>query len=616
LSDEGGSDLKPNIEQPLEAAPATTPREDLIHVLIDTSIYSQHKQLTSAAFRTLKTLCRENQVRLYVPLVVKGERITQTISEAEEYLDTAASALNKVSKLALHPDERGTVKEVRESILRLKGTLAKSAERFFDDFVIETNAQVELIASDHAGRVFEDYFSGGPPFKRRKNRDDIPDAFIFQAIRDLSTRVGSLYAVTNDTRLGETAGQITGVMVFRTINEFIQHEPIQRLLKADKLNAELAPLVDQLKRQGSMILELLVQSLDSILISEKIPPDGLPYGEAWREIDAVLKVFDARLNFDTIEYYGEATFLVSFDCVVRAETWFYIEIGTYHRLSDEEQDSMQVDHYHTVNWTRNNEPVPTYPTRQDIDLIVKGRGRVSTPPEFVKQPGRLSDPQATELPLEVEVDQIHVVAPQSVRAQEEVLRPCSTSPLVRLLRATLEYRKVFVDGDPLSYTRVFALEADVSIEPPLGETLLVPLDAMSVWLKIPHLVPWVYNEDGRQRERMETHLSVAEGEFDSMLTVNGQELHAQGYGVFHLSASYADVIDQRKGAWSVSSHSDASISLRVERSHSVEPIQVRVILKSDPDVNKYVEEDRDGVRYMQRASELDGAWRYESQESD
>jgi hypothetical protein len=51
----------------------------------------------------------------------------------------------------------------------------------------------------------EDYFGGAGPFTSTKNRNDIPDSFIWQAVCDLADNKERVHFIANDGELFKAA---------------------------------------------------------------------------------------------------------------------------------------------------------------------------------------------------------------------------------------------------------------------------------------------------------------------------------------------------------------------------------------------------------------------------
>ena len=92
------------------------------------------------------------------------------------------------------------------------------------EYVSENRIEVIPIAADHGERVWRRYFHVKiePPFKNRENRrNDIPDAWIFEAAQDLLLRGQRFAALCGDNTLSAALERI-GVRVFRTAGDLVR----------------------------------------------------------------------------------------------------------------------------------------------------------------------------------------------------------------------------------------------------------------------------------------------------------------------------------------------------------------------------------------------------------
>jgi len=84
------------------------------------------------------------------------------------------------------------------------------------------------VAPTHGRKVFDAYFRGEPPFKGLKNREDIPDAFIWHVVDDVAKELqrdfgptAKLHVVSQDKRLASAFKAIQGVECFESLDVFV-----------------------------------------------------------------------------------------------------------------------------------------------------------------------------------------------------------------------------------------------------------------------------------------------------------------------------------------------------------------------------------------------------------
>jgi len=159
-----------------------------IPIVLDTSIYKQIPKLNSELFLELIKYCRMGRFRLYIPAVVEQEYLTWIHKEAQDAFDGVVKASDSLTKFYEVPELFGIPMRfnITTDIARshIDGVLEKVSSNW-QIFKQETNATVLQIENHHGGQVMDAYFKGSKPFKSLKNRNDIPDAFIYFSLLDM-----------------------------------------------------------------------------------------------------------------------------------------------------------------------------------------------------------------------------------------------------------------------------------------------------------------------------------------------------------------------------------------------------------------------------------------------
>ena len=162
------------------------------------------------------SLAERSQIKLYIPAVALGElksQIAEGIKNTGIELE-ALSALEKLAPSQLRPNANQIVLLLSEFVAAIE----KAAHVKLENWIRVSNVHVLDIKPTHTLAVFESYFSGGAPFKDVKSRDDLPDAFIYQATKDLATELGELLVVVRDSNLATHIKKIEGVKVYEDIH--------------------------------------------------------------------------------------------------------------------------------------------------------------------------------------------------------------------------------------------------------------------------------------------------------------------------------------------------------------------------------------------------------------
>ncbi|AZA56347.1 PIN domain-containing protein [Chryseobacterium shandongense] len=214
-------------------------------ILIDSTTYKQDKTLNKSDFSLLKDLGKKKLIEISIPWVVYKEATTSSVQESQNDFQQAINKLIALDKKGVHPNHYNDIITYVKKLNELKIDFEESVKRLWDEFIKDSNAILHPFNPKHSTKVFENYFSGGEPFKSLKNRDDIPDAFIYALIKDIS-RKNKLVLISNDTNLSDKCGPDKNILIFKTLKDFYSstvfesiNEKYKSLLKVEKYNDTL-----------------------------------------------------------------------------------------------------------------------------------------------------------------------------------------------------------------------------------------------------------------------------------------------------------------------------------------------------------------------------------------
>ncbi len=79
----------------------------MIHVVLDTNIFSSDRRRNSGAFRAFARLCKGGKVKLHVPFVVRNEFLSQQKQEVRKLLKDFRRIAHELSTITLHDEISG-----------------------------------------------------------------------------------------------------------------------------------------------------------------------------------------------------------------------------------------------------------------------------------------------------------------------------------------------------------------------------------------------------------------------------------------------------------------------------------------------------------------------------
>ena len=223
-------------------------------VAIDTSILRGDAGLSGGPMKALTRFAANGHIEILIPSVVAREFTSKPSPriEAMEELRKTLKNLKKTAPSELHTKIADFEKCVENDFDRHE-TIAKHR---FAEWEKRTGATILLPAADHASRLIEKYFSGTLPFGSPKARTDIPDAFIVEAILDLSLQ-GPLLALAHDGRVADALRTNPGIKVFKTTKALLESEEFEDAMgdideiEADHQHANVAKVVKEFLRDNT-----------------------------------------------------------------------------------------------------------------------------------------------------------------------------------------------------------------------------------------------------------------------------------------------------------------------------------------------------------------------------
>lgn len=309
----------------------------MIHLVADTNIFRQDAKRKSAAFQKLAKLCTAGQVTLHMPYVIRAEFETYLLSEYSDPLKNAIARVKTASKAwGSHFQSEPS------SVLKQLDTAASNAEAWikgeFRAWCDRLNVSHSDIADHHGRNVMDAYFHGSSSFSSKKERKDIPDAFVFEALRDIANAVGELHFVSQDVHFRKVVSGIPGVTVWDSLDDFVLDELCQDAL--DEVNS--AGLISALKENEELMLEFARKQLFDELCGYEFMSNSIPADNGEATIGMLDIPDDVDINWDEAESYGEGVVAVPFVFSMEIQAEFAIYKSDYYSLGEETLERISV----------------------------------------------------------------------------------------------------------------------------------------------------------------------------------------------------------------------------------------------------------------------------------
>ncbi|MBW8015009.1 MAG: hypothetical protein FVQ82_02405 [Planctomycetes bacterium] len=312
----------------------------MYNLVLDSQVFISSFGRYDSAFLALERLCKKEVIKLHVPNLVKEEFVTHYAIDKKNILNKSLKNIRELDKS--HFKEFLNLSNTISTLTEAKAGMEEYLRAKFVIWLQEMNASESCVSEADSKSVFEGYFKGNPPFKNIKTRKDIPDAFIYENIKNLSEITLSLYFVSGDKKLRETVGQLQNADAYETLNEVIVtiinevdehslvHTHLPEIIKALKANEN--DLIGKISDEGERLLEAKEIELCDEYVEN---------GEAtiWQTGTPE----NIKLQFDELENYGDGMLLLPFDFQAECLVDFYIFKSDYYCLDDDIRDHVSVE---------------------------------------------------------------------------------------------------------------------------------------------------------------------------------------------------------------------------------------------------------------------------------
>jgi hypothetical protein len=187
----------------------------------------------------------------------------------------------------------------------LRPSICEEARGRFRNWLGAAQAETLPITLQQSRLALNAYFEGTPPFDRPKNRDHLPDAFIYTSILDLIARGDDVWCLTGDSRLSEALEATRKIRVYRDYYPLFTELLIpfdysrEQKLTIGRLDASFTT-----EAERCLFDDLRGQSLRFQTTGSSISP----------KIREVLRIRNLVTDHGSIMYIDDNTLLIGFEC--------------------------------------------------------------------------------------------------------------------------------------------------------------------------------------------------------------------------------------------------------------------------------------------------------------
>ena len=225
------------------------------------------------------------------------------------------------------PDAAHTKLKEAFDLVRTSGSVIESGVK---EWLDKLGAVRHAPTREETERVFDAYFGGVTPFKAKKSRNDIPDAFILESLRTYALDAAAKsYFITKDVKLSEAAAQVPNVEVRADLLKLLTEINITRPVVLDEMLAFCEKATSE--------LEVAVEKqLGESLIKHELSGQPLPSENGNAVVKSYGEVTDITFSMENAEPVGEDVLVIPFTCIVDdCLLDFFVEKFAWYALDDE-----------------------------------------------------------------------------------------------------------------------------------------------------------------------------------------------------------------------------------------------------------------------------------------
>jgi hypothetical protein len=345
-----------------------------VHVYVDTSALRREHNLDTDSWKRFGQLSERGIITVYIHDLVGRELVSGVMDDYQQAWRSKNRDLRNGIEWAALADNHQHLQEV---ITKLSGLSEEAVREGFISWCDQIGAQMVSIDPSDTLEVWKRYFGHNSPFKQRKHRQDIPDAFVF--VRSLSLKEAlamPLHVICSDKEL-RGAFEKAGMVAHETIGAFITSQSVKdsiRLSEEASRRAQTeqhwrAVAIQAIENQYSDIENNIIESLRRELANYDIQSKEFPIENQEATIVYTGEPDGIDIHLADLEYLGSEEALVPATIrLIGANVTMFFQKGDYWGMRDEERSKFPATN---SDWNRHY-----VAAEASIDLVIRAMVRV------------------------------------------------------------------------------------------------------------------------------------------------------------------------------------------------------------------------------------------------
>lgn len=303
-------------------------------VILDTNIYYQFPKRKNRFFHAIKKMADKKLLELYIPYIVEHENKTQQVVKLEKEIEKVVAGLEKIKKFDISFGFEKNIESAIKTLSDQKIKMTNSVKKNFDLWVEEISAVKIPLSIEQTNKAFEAYFSGTLPFKKIKSRDDIPDGFIAEAVKQICQNSekddsSKIYFISNDSTMLKSFSNQKNIVVYKSLNDFFDTEEINKELREIDIIDNSNVIHEVIFQSKTDIEHIISNKIGEEIIGCDIIDDSIPCDNNSARISSYWEAENITLDWHSLKYYGDGQFGCNFSLQIDVLAEFYIYKSEY-----------------------------------------------------------------------------------------------------------------------------------------------------------------------------------------------------------------------------------------------------------------------------------------------
>jgi hypothetical protein len=294
-------------------------------LVIDSSAIRNHLFKGWPVLNRIAVIARTGKINLCIPWLIEREVLSGIEKHVDELTEQEAF-LKSVRLIAQLSSEGAAIRTLCDQFEALRPKICAEAQSRFQHWLEMSQGERLPLEDGGTKKVFDAYFAGDLPFDKPKNRDHLPDAFIYNAVLALIDEGREIWFVAGDEQLRESL-RTKGVRVFRDFYALFADLQVSFDFKEQQALSLASPDTEALcaLARASLQSELCGKSLRYAGSEDSAP-----------RIRQVLEVRSLSVDPQSVMHIDAGDLLIAFeaDIIARAAERLVNERDLTERLSD------------------------------------------------------------------------------------------------------------------------------------------------------------------------------------------------------------------------------------------------------------------------------------------